>query len=188
MIKPSVAKIAFDAVEQSRQVALEAIVVEYEPLPYVGDMEAALDPSSPRVHEDWNDNEIFKSNFLATRSADEHAAHIEEAKRRIAEADVTKIEDIRALGGPAVAFSGGMRANDKALKAFLWEHMYRHYRVSRMASTFPISIPSRLTSSYCCFTAANPIRLLQYLPRCRPLPISTSCLAWSTTIRRCSVP
>jgi carbon-monoxide dehydrogenase large subunit len=66
--------------------ALEAIFVEYEPLPYVGDMEAALDPSSPRVHEDWDDNEIFKSNFRATRSADEHAAHIEEAKRRIAEA------------------------------------------------------------------------------------------------------
>ena len=27
-----------------------------------------------------------------------------------------------------------MRANDRALKAFLFERMYRHYRVNRMAS------------------------------------------------------
>jgi len=59
---------------------------------------------------------------------------IAETKRRIVEAGVAKVEDIRGLGAPAVAFSGEMRANDKALKAFLWDHMYRHYRVSRMAS------------------------------------------------------
>jgi aerobic carbon-monoxide dehydrogenase large subunit len=66
--------------------ALEGITVEYEPLPYVGDMEAALEPSSPLVHEDWNNNEIFRSNYQALRTADEHAAHIKEARRRIAEA------------------------------------------------------------------------------------------------------
>ena len=33
-----------------------------------------------------------------------------------------------------VAFSEAMRANDRALRAFLIERMYRHYRVNRMAS------------------------------------------------------
>jgi dGTPase len=59
---------------------------------------------------------------------------IAETKRRIVEAGVTTVNDIRGLGAPTAGFSDEMRANDKALKAFLWDHMYRHYRVSRMAS------------------------------------------------------
>jgi putative selenate reductase molybdopterin-binding subunit len=35
------------------QLALNAIVVEYEPLPVVNDIEAALAPDSPLVHADW---------------------------------------------------------------------------------------------------------------------------------------
>ena len=38
------------------------------------------------------------------------------------------------LGRPVIAFSEAMRANDAALKAFLYERMYRHYKVNRMAS------------------------------------------------------
>ena len=38
------------------------------------------------------------------------------------------------IDGPLVAFSEAMRANDRALRAFLTEHMYRHYRVSRMGA------------------------------------------------------
>ena len=34
----------------------------------------------------------------------------------------------------AAVFSAEMSANDKALKAFLFERMYRHYKVNRMAS------------------------------------------------------
>jgi dGTPase len=59
---------------------------------------------------------------------------IAETTRRIGDAGVREIEDIRALGAPVVAFSEPMRANDKALKAFLFDHMYRHFRVNRMAS------------------------------------------------------
>lgn len=33
-----------------------------------------------------------------------------------------------------VGFSETMRTHDRALKAFLFERMYRHYRVNRMAS------------------------------------------------------
>jgi dGTPase len=41
---------------------------------------------------------------------------------------------VRALSEPVVAFSAVMRKNDRALKEFLFERMYRHYRVNRMSS------------------------------------------------------
>jgi dGTPase len=59
---------------------------------------------------------------------------IAESKRRLAAARVGSVAEIRALGAPVIAFSETMRAHDKALKHFLFERMYRHYRVNRMAS------------------------------------------------------
>ena len=38
---------------EAAQAALDAIVFEYEELPVINDMEAALDADSPLVHEDW---------------------------------------------------------------------------------------------------------------------------------------
>jgi dGTPase len=59
---------------------------------------------------------------------------IAETGRRLGAARIKSVADIRALGAPVVGFSETMRANDKALKEFLFERMYRHYRVNRMAS------------------------------------------------------
>src|SRR5947209_10172909 len=59
---------------------------------------------------------------------------VEETRSRIAAAGVRSADDIRGLGRPAVAFSEPMRKNDRALKQFLFERMYRHYRVNRMTS------------------------------------------------------
>jgi dGTPase len=59
---------------------------------------------------------------------------IAETSRRLRDAGIEQVDDIRALGAPVAAFSDTMRAHDKALKAFLFEHMYRHFRVNRMAS------------------------------------------------------
>jgi carbon-monoxide dehydrogenase large subunit len=39
--------------------ALELIAVEYEPLPAVVDMEKALEPGAPLVHEEWQDNVAY---------------------------------------------------------------------------------------------------------------------------------
>jgi dGTPase len=47
---------------------------------------------------------------------------------------VRSADDIRALPRAVVAFSDAMRAHDRALKAFLFERMYRHYRVNRMSA------------------------------------------------------
>ncbi|HKF73885.1 MAG TPA: deoxyguanosinetriphosphate triphosphohydrolase [Stellaceae bacterium] len=59
---------------------------------------------------------------------------LSETHRRITNARLKRTEDVRHLGAAAVAFSETMRANDKALKTFLFERMYRHYRVNRMTS------------------------------------------------------
>jgi dGTPase len=59
---------------------------------------------------------------------------LDETGRRLAEAAPESPDALRALGAPVVAFSGAMREKDRALKAFLFERMYRHYRVNRMGS------------------------------------------------------
>jgi dGTPase len=57
-----------------------------------------------------------------------------ETGRRLAEAAPGDADALRALGAPVVAFSEAMREKDRGLKAFLFERMYRHYRVNRMGS------------------------------------------------------
>jgi dGTPase len=59
---------------------------------------------------------------------------ISETRGRLAESSVKSAEQVRALTQPVVAFSDEMRRNDRALKEFLHERMYRHHRVNRMSS------------------------------------------------------
>jgi dGTPase len=59
---------------------------------------------------------------------------IAETRVRIADSKVRSAAEIRALKQPVAAFSDEMRKNDRALKGFLFERMYRHYRVNRMSS------------------------------------------------------
>ncbi|HEU0071993.1 MAG TPA: deoxyguanosinetriphosphate triphosphohydrolase [Alphaproteobacteria bacterium] len=57
-----------------------------------------------------------------------------ETCRRLAEAKPGSADAVRALGRPIVAFSQEMQEHDRALKAFLFKRMYRHYKVNRMTS------------------------------------------------------
>jgi carbon-monoxide dehydrogenase large subunit len=68
--------------------AAEAIVVEYEPLPYVGDPESALAPGATIVHAGWQDNQIFAMTF--TGGADEDSQNKNDAAvdKLISEADI----------------------------------------------------------------------------------------------------
>jgi dGTPase len=59
---------------------------------------------------------------------------ITETRTRIAAYAPADCNAVRALGKPLAGFSEEMRANDRALKQFLFRHMYRHYKVNRMAS------------------------------------------------------
>ncbi len=59
---------------------------------------------------------------------------IAETGRRLAASGVRSVDEVRRLGEPVAAFSPEMRSHDRALKQFLFERMYRHYRVNRMSS------------------------------------------------------
>jgi dGTPase len=59
---------------------------------------------------------------------------IGETRRRLAENRVGSAAEVRTLAAPVAAFSDEMRRHDRALKEFLFERMYRHYRVNRMSS------------------------------------------------------
>ena len=57
-----------------------------------------------------------------------------ETRRRLVATGVRSVDEVRHLGEPVAAFSAEMRDHDRALKRFLHERMYRHYRVNRMSS------------------------------------------------------
>ena len=59
---------------------------------------------------------------------------LDETRRRIADAKVTTPEDVRGLGRPVVAFSEQMAEQEAGVKAFLFENMYRHFKLNRMTS------------------------------------------------------
>jgi dGTPase len=53
---------------------------------------------------------------------------------RLADSTLGSVDEVRELNAPIVDFSDEMRRNDRALKEFLFERMYRHHRVKRMSS------------------------------------------------------
>ncbi|MDC0033005.1 deoxyguanosinetriphosphate triphosphohydrolase [Alphaproteobacteria bacterium] len=57
-----------------------------------------------------------------------------ETRARLDMAKPGSASEIRALPRPVVAMSKEMMASNKVLKGFLFERMYRHYRVKRMTS------------------------------------------------------
>ncbi|HEX2150754.1 MAG TPA: dNTP triphosphohydrolase, partial [Stellaceae bacterium] len=59
---------------------------------------------------------------------------IGETERRLAVSGASSVDEVRLLEHPVAAFSDEMRDHDRALKRFLFERMYRHPRVNRMAS------------------------------------------------------
>ena len=56
-----------------------------------------------------------------------------ETQSRLAASGVKSAGEVRAFGAAVVAFSAEMRRNDQALRAFLYDRMYRHCRVTRMS-------------------------------------------------------
>jgi dGTPase len=57
-----------------------------------------------------------------------------ETRQRLAAVAPDNVDEIRQCGRPVVAFSKEMRENDRVLRSFLFERMYRHFRVNRMTS------------------------------------------------------
>ncbi|GAB0116875.1 deoxyguanosinetriphosphate triphosphohydrolase-like protein [Acidisoma sp. 7E03] len=59
---------------------------------------------------------------------------VAESSRRLAALAPGSAAEIRAASGPVVAFSPEMAEANRTIKAFLFKHMYRHWRVNRAAA------------------------------------------------------
>ncbi|MEX0924197.1 MAG: deoxyguanosinetriphosphate triphosphohydrolase [Rhodovibrionaceae bacterium] len=59
---------------------------------------------------------------------------LRESRKRIEKHKPGSAEAVRQAGEPLIAFSVQMRNNERALRDFLFNRMYRHYKVNRMTS------------------------------------------------------
>ncbi|MEO0607684.1 MAG: deoxyguanosinetriphosphate triphosphohydrolase [Pseudomonadota bacterium] len=57
-----------------------------------------------------------------------------ETRRRVEKYQPQSVADVRALPEPLVAFSDTLEHDQRALRAFLYQRMYKHYKVNRMRS------------------------------------------------------
>jgi dGTPase len=98
-------------------------------VPLVGELFREAIDENPMIEESRIISEAVRS--LIGRMVNDL---IGETEKRIDATGVETSADVRALDHPIADFSSEMRENDAALKAFLFERMYRHYRVNRMSS------------------------------------------------------
>lgn len=59
---------------------------------------------------------------------------VDETRRRVKRLQPASAAEVRALGEPLVGFSDELSDKQRALRAFLFERMYKHYKVNRMRS------------------------------------------------------
>ncbi len=59
---------------------------------------------------------------------------IGETRRQISIHGIETVDDVRSAGETVVSFSPEMQTQDKALKTFLRQNMYKHYKVNRATS------------------------------------------------------
>ncbi len=99
-------------------------------VPFVGEMFADVRRRYPDISESRLIHEAVRD-MIGYMVADVLA----ETRRRLKAADPKSADDIRQLDHAVVAFSEEFRAKEKPLRAFLYENMYKHYKVNRMMST-----------------------------------------------------
>jgi dGTPase len=102
-------------------------IEDVKKLPIVGNMFRELtnefpDLSEPRLIHEANRRMINRMVVDLTR----------QTLKNIKENNIVTVQDIRELNKPIVEFSKGMAENVKAIKTFLYDNMYRHYKVCRM--------------------------------------------------------
>jgi len=96
-------------------------------LPRIGDCFAEVDAAWPRLDPVRRRHEALRRVFGLM--VDDVLA---ESRHRLAALAPGSADAVRGLGEPVITFSGGMASDIEAIKAFLFRHMYRHFRVRRM--------------------------------------------------------
>ena len=102
---------------------------ELRELPLVGPLLAEVSGRYPDLEDSRLIHETIRR-MIDTMVTD----LLQETGRRIAEHRPDSAAAVRHLGRPLVAFSEEMRENDRALRLFLFQRMYRHYKVNRMTA------------------------------------------------------
>jgi dGTPase len=96
-------------------------------LPLVGDILAEIDKVAPGLEPVRRAHELVRR--LITRMIEDV---IGQSQHLIARLAPRSAEEIRRAGAPVVEFSRAMAAADRAIKAFLFPHLYRHPRIVRI--------------------------------------------------------
>ncbi len=100
---------------------------ELTALPIVGDCFAEVDRRWPALSRDRRQHEALRRVFGALVED-----VLETSRLALAAAAPGTAADIRALGRPVIAFSPGLASDLRQVRAFLFDRMYRHWRVVRM--------------------------------------------------------
>jgi dGTPase len=90
-----------------------------------------------------------------------------ETGRRLAQAEVETIDDVRAAGRPLVGFSDAMAADEKALKRFHYAHLYHHPQQQAIAAAAH-GVIARLAAAYRADPALLPDDWRRRLPEGEP--------------------
>lgn len=104
-------------------------VSDLEQLPLVGDIFRAVREDYPALNEEKTVKEGVRR--LIGYWIDDLIA---ETRRRVEHYQPQSAADVRAMPVPLVAFSDELDRDQRALRAFLYERMYKHYKVNRMRS------------------------------------------------------
>ena len=78
-----------------------------------------------------------------------------ETERRLVETKPVRVEDVRMAGRPTVRFSDPFWSDLQEVRAFLFEHMYRHPTVTQMREA-----TSRVVSELFALYLTEPSRML----------------------------
>ena len=90
---------------------------------------AAVDRAWPALDHKLRGGQIIR--WLINHVVTEVVRHAEAQIQRLG---IRSVGDVRACAEPVVDFSPGLRAAKAQLESFLFQNVYRHYRVSRMAT------------------------------------------------------
>jgi len=99
-------------------------------VPFVGEMFDDVRRRYPGISESRLIHEAVRD-MIGYMVADVLA----ETRERLKASDPKSADDIRGLDHAVVAFSEDFRAKEKPLRSFLFDNMYKHFKVNRMMST-----------------------------------------------------
>lgn len=102
-------------------------VEEVEEVPLLGEAFADVRKRYPGISEDRMIHEAVRD-LIGHMVSDV----LTETRSRLAEHNPQNAQDIRELDRPVVAFSNAFREKEAPLRKFLYENLYRHYKVNRM--------------------------------------------------------